>query len=560
MQRAYNLLLDPWIPVRRRSGFALVSYADLYDRDDPVIATAAPRADLNLGLLELLIGIATVLHRPETRKAWRNLLTQPPSKAEVEALIAECRFVSAFNVDSDGPRFAQDFDRDLVGETLLPNRLLLDAPADNAIDNNTDWLVKRPDAHVMSLPMAIIALYLLQAHAPFGGRGHKTSFRGGGPLSTIVRPHDNAIVVEIMLANVMVGPAIRDRDLPKIFPCLAPTLTSEAGQPRPTVDDIHPLQALFPLPRRIRLFFSQEANDLPCVLTGRVDARVVCGYIQRHNGVHYGDLEGVRHPLTPYRRDAKQNRFFPLHPTAAGVQWHNFLGSIVRSGTGGIEPASVVTQFRELEISQQASVWAAGFATDQSRVDGFFDEHLPLFCFGDDDVRQVFDETAAKLVEASIMVSRALCSAVFRALAGSRDKLDNNSTLITALERRFYHQTRSAFVETTTQWWRDLCAGEPIAPDWGVEWRKVLMRVALSEFDRCVIPNNSRPRTVKPPKDKPNQAPVKPVFKAAQQRAFLLGLLCGWSKSGCELYGKLELPDPKVKPSAIDTSDEGMQA
>ena len=49
-------------------------------------------------------------------------------------------------------------------------------------------LVKRGGAPVLSRAAAAMALFTLQTYAPSGGAGHRTGFRGGGPLTTLALP------------------------------------------------------------------------------------------------------------------------------------------------------------------------------------------------------------------------------------------------------------------------------------------------------------------------------------------------------------------------------------
>jgi hypothetical protein len=62
---------------------------------------------------------------------------------------------------------------------------LLEAPGVSTEENNAALLVKAGRFEVMSRSAAAIALLTLQTMAPSGGSGHRTSLRGGGPLSWV---------------------------------------------------------------------------------------------------------------------------------------------------------------------------------------------------------------------------------------------------------------------------------------------------------------------------------------------------------------------------------------
>ena len=112
--------------------------------------------------------------------------------------------VPAFNLDGqearsehnerqgteNGPRFMQDFE-ELQGEASGMEALFIDSAGENTIRKNADLMVKRLRYKCLSLPAAAIALYALQQFAPSGGAGHRTSMRGGGPMSTFIKPPDS---------------------------------------------------------------------------------------------------------------------------------------------------------------------------------------------------------------------------------------------------------------------------------------------------------------------------------------------------------------------------------
>src|SRR5699024_5547871 len=88
----------------------------------------------------------------------------------------------AFELDGDGPRFMQDRDplRDATPASV--NGLLIEAPGNNGIKNNTDLFVKRGQVETLCPSCAAMALFTLQVNAPSGGAGYRVGLRGGGPL------------------------------------------------------------------------------------------------------------------------------------------------------------------------------------------------------------------------------------------------------------------------------------------------------------------------------------------------------------------------------------------
>jgi CRISPR system Cascade subunit CasA len=171
---------------------------------------------------------------------------------------------TAFSLDGEGPRFMQDAE-DLPGTPESPETLLIEAPGESTLRNNTALLLKPGRVARLARPAAAMALFTLQTYAPSGGRGNLTSVRGGGPLTTLVLPGVTVPLWHMLWANVPQGKPAGANEL--VFPWLAPTRTADRF-PSTTPVDVHPLQAFWGMPRRIRLEFTPNADRLACDLTG----------------------------------------------------------------------------------------------------------------------------------------------------------------------------------------------------------------------------------------------------------------------------------------------------
>src|SRR5690606_21081264 len=145
-------------------------------------------------------------------------------------------------------RFFQDLD-DLDGGVVTPvSALFMDAPAEH--------FIKPGNVDVLSRRGATLAVMTLQTNAPAGGAGHRTSVRGGGPLTTLVVPGPSgdkpATLWQRLWANVpeRFG-ANSETDLGSVFPWVASTRTSEKTSPFRTTTtlDVHKTQAFFGMPR-----------------------------------------------------------------------------------------------------------------------------------------------------------------------------------------------------------------------------------------------------------------------------------------------------------------------
>jgi CRISPR system Cascade subunit CasA len=143
----------------------------------------------------------------------------------------------------------------------------------------------------------------LQINAPSGGAGHRTSLRGGGPLTTlIVSDNDQQkILWQMLWLNVM--PSFSENseknELSDIFPWLARTRTSDDKKEGidTTPRDTSPLQMYWCMPRRIQLNF-EKGGQGECHVCHRENISLLTDYITQNYGINYKG--GWKHPLSPH--------------------------------------------------------------------------------------------------------------------------------------------------------------------------------------------------------------------------------------------------------------------
>ena len=350
----FNLLDAPWLPVRRRSGavehIPPCRITDCID-EDPCVAFAWPHPDFNGAAHEFLIGLLSTTAAPVDDDEWDDWWLEPPSPDVLQERFS--RIADAFDLDGPGPRFLQDLDPLEDVEDKQTATLLIDTPGAQTLRNNADLFVKRGAAPVLSRGAAAMALHTMSSYAPSGGAGHRTSLRGGGPMTTLV------VAEHSSYGNTLWGrlwpnvesreqvesrgaDAILEDNAASIFPWLAPTRTSnpKAGGRPTTPTDVHPLQVYWGMPRRIRLRF-EEAQGRRCGLTSVEDSVVVAGYRTRNYGTNYS--EGFEHPLTPYyRQKASAASKLPVHPAPGGISYRLWPGLVVPSKDGLREPAQTI--------------------------------------------------------------------------------------------------------------------------------------------------------------------------------------------------------------------------
>jgi len=420
-----DLLTGSWIPFRRRSGEVVWGSPSLLTdgiRDDPVISIAAPRPDFTGAVQEFLIGLLSASFEVKDETAWRLLWITPPSSATLEERFAT--LPPAFNLDCDGPRFMQDITAsDFIDSDPIPiEQILIEAPGEQTAKLNKDLFIKRNRVERLSRPAAAMALITLQAYAPAGGQGHRTSIRGGGPLTTLVNPldgrSDGAIEKPLwykLWANVSTVaewkslPGWKHDGPSDKFPWLAPTRVSTKGNGPTTAEDAHPLQAYFGMPRRIRLEFAGPGR---CDLTGLDDEQTVLVYRTRNYGVEYS---GWRHPLSPYYRTKLDQPWLPVHGQPGGPSWRDWISLMFSQPNSLREPATVVSRFKldraALTGSSAVRLHAFGYDMDNMKARGWVESQRPLLFAEDTQGNLLLLDTAKALSDAADLIARELVSA-----------------------------------------------------------------------------------------------------------------------------------------------------
>jgi CRISPR system Cascade subunit CasA len=487
-----NLIRDAWIPVRRKDGSRAV-IAPWQMADDSLAFSDWPRPDLNLACLELLIGLVFLADPPEDAEDWED--RQSPAPERLRARLEP--FAPAFELLGDGPRFCQDLEKleDGKKHPSPPDTLFIDGADGSKIEKNSDLVVKRGRYPALEPAMAAMAIYTMQNHAPSGGRGNRTSMRGGGPLVTPVDPGGG--LWPLVWANVPYGaPAPLDA-----LPWVRPTRSSERGEVV-TPDEAHPVEAFFGLPRRLRLVARDGA---------------VVGVVQRPYGTNYA---GWVHPLTPYYRQKPGAELLPRHPRPGLFGYHNWLGIAarrMRDEHDTARRAAMVDAWRERGMGARAEIIVAGWAMDNMKPRDFTFSRAPVI-----DLPPELALRMEAMVEAADEVARALRGALVPVLAGGE--------ALEAVREAFFAATQAAFEARLAE----LTAVNADPAKVGEAWLGDLRAEALARFDRLAVPGLGD----REPRDQE---------RITAARRNLANTLHGYGTPGRRLFGILELEPPQQK-------------
>ena len=378
-----NLLSDPWMPIRRRSGkqerIKPMQITEDWDAD-PVMEFVSPRPDFNAALMQFLLGLLQPLELLQKDRDRKKLLATPLSPQELQK--AWAAWVPSFNLDGAGPRFMQEQGLDAWTEIGV---LLLDEPGEQTKKLNKDLFIKRDRVQGLCFSCAAQALFAMQTNAPAGGAGYRTGLRGGGPLTLLWQLQGEKGVLPLwqqLAANLILAPEfyphapLRTSTTPRdLFPWLAAPGSQGKQAADITLEMVHPAQVYWAMPRRY-LFELTEVNEGVCDLCGSCEP-LLRQIAQSNYGRNY--VGEWRHPLSPHYEMGKgtQKETLPVHPQPDGIGYRHWLALAYGTSTGRIPP-QVLLHRRQLQgLAPKLGYWANGFDMDNMKVRNWHDARLP---------------------------------------------------------------------------------------------------------------------------------------------------------------------------------------
>lgn len=381
-----NLINDPWLPFRQRNGERI--YAPPAAVVDPeLVDLDFPRADFNGAGWQFLIGLLQTAMAPANRKEWLQLWERPPEREELESRLKTWQ--DAFELEGGGARFLQDRDPLEGARQASIASLLIEAPGEQGLKQNTDHFVHRGMGEEMCPECTAAALYNFQATGPAGGTGYRVGIRGGGPLTTLVLPRESdAPIWHKLLLNLLT----RDSDFRysdpdprdwRVSPWLAATRTSEKGSSTlvTTPEDVHPLHLFWAMPNRIHL--DEPEGPGTCQVCGREAEQVFRSMRMANLGYNYDGP--FRHPLTPYRFDPKKPDQPPFSQKGqpGGLGYRHWESLTLADPEQGNLPALVVQDYLKtkqplLRGEKQPRLWLFGYDLKQNKPRGWYSTEMPL--------------------------------------------------------------------------------------------------------------------------------------------------------------------------------------
>jgi CRISPR system Cascade subunit CasA len=452
-----------------------------------VIALAAPRPDFNGALIQFLLGLGQTACPPTGESEWQKKFWNPPSSEELKAAFGQ--YADAFNLDGDGPRFMQDLDlTETIGEQNTIDHILMEMPGDRTLDKNTDHFLKRDTIRGVCLSCCAMALFTLQTNAPAGGKGHRTSLRGGGPLTTLVM---GRTLWETIWLNVITRDSFgnfgnaRKTDGSDMFPWLGHTRTSGKDETTPP-RNVHPVQMFWGMPRRIRLVFENRTDAIQCDLCGCSVHNHTSGYSDKSYGINYKD--GWHHILSPYSTDLKTGKSLPHHGQPGGISYRNRLGLIQNSSEKNFksEPAVVVRLFREERgsgLSETSDIpfrlWAFGYDMDNMKARSWYEGTMPLIPI-DKNIRSGYESMVSRMIKTANLIAYNVRVSIKKALFAPGAEIARDLSVIDA---EFWQNSEPDFYSLLGEL-QETLKNKQHLNDLKLRWLSILTREGGMLFDR----------------------------------------------------------------------------
>lgn len=448
---SFSLLDDAWIPVLRKHGTRhLIRPWELTDNytENPIETLAAPRADFAGAHIQFLIALFQTALAPDKEPQWREWYTSPPSPEEIQARMQQ--YANVFQLEDEYPRFMQDATAsDAESKGLAA--LLIESPGDNTIKLNTDHFIKRGMVAGLCPACAASALLTLQINAPSGGQGHRTSVRGGGPLSTILLDTTlwRTVWLNVLPAatfNTHGGADASKTARADIFPWMGSTRVSSSDGRQTTPDDTHPLHVYWATPRRIHLDTGATTTG-ECSICGTASDKLITTYRTKNYGFDY---KGPwLHPLSPYTEN-KDNEYLPEHGQPGGVRYKHWLGFMQPSKTK--KQAFVVSYFldnRQAVLSRNKidtplRLFAFGYDMDNMKARCWYEGTMPIVWIEPQYVDTYILE-AERAINAAGKTAEFLRFEFRAGLRKRKEDVKFDASILTAAETQFWSSTEDEF-------------------------------------------------------------------------------------------------------------------
>ncbi len=445
-----NLIRDPWIPICRKNGvrekITPWQITEGFGTDREITDLAAVRPDFNGANVQFLIGLLQTVCAPKSNSEWRKWLNEPPVP---ETLREKFKTVEhAFNLDGDGPRFMQEHISKESTQKYI-EMILLGNPQENTRKKNTDFFIKRNRSKILCGNCIASALFSLQLNAPANGY-FRSGIRFGGPVTSIIKKRQSkgSLLWETCWLNVINENYFQSYDSMQLdkpedtFPWMTNKIKKTV-----TIQDIHPYQVYWGMPRRLYIDF-KNVNNKSCDICAEEKNKVLYSesFFEDTYGVSY---EGIfPHPLSPVQFN-KDNMPFPISVESIRGQlgyrhWIGFVVNNNNSDNKGV-PAAVIAKQTQL-LSEALVLQSFGYCMKKMNVLGWQESLMPVFYFEDKNHDTLFRAKILAFVTVAKLINDLIVENVTAAkYKREKEKKRMSKKIETIVAGKFWQETESEF-------------------------------------------------------------------------------------------------------------------
>ncbi|MBV7264274.1 type I-E CRISPR-associated protein Cse1/CasA [Photobacterium sp. WH24] len=511
-----NLVHDAWLPFRLQDGSEKVLPITAICNSE-VVDFALPRADFQGAAYQFAIGLLQTVFAPKDKNQWWEYFSTPPSTEMLQDALN--RVEHAFNTTGDGPLFMQDLDALEDAPTKSVSALLIESPGENTCSENRDHFVKRSESAVMSLEMAVMALFTLQLQPPTnrGCKGGRKGLRGLGPLTTIIlSDNDSDSLWKSLWLNVMSRDFVQHQpidDFNNIFPWLKKTADSRPDAKKNFnqlyPNDAHPLHVYWGMPCRVRLI--NESIQTNCDISGREKENVVRECKIKPYGNSYS--AEWRHWLSPYQDVVSDDGLQPVRTFLNELNYSYWCNFVFVDDVGKTKCAETVSHYyslirRRSGLNHKPRLWVFGYEIDKkksAKVNGWFSHEMPIFSLQNkeqgkicDIVRDMIDLTKDMWQYTEKIISYVLYGVQDKKKGDKKEylypKLLKN---VSSFNAEFWHRSECHFYAVVQQVVESTAGSDVyLTPENAKYWLSSLRRICMDLFDEYALSESVEVRSM----------------------------------------------------------------
>lgn len=473
----FNALTDPWLPLLDRHGQVIwASPVEVLSGEKDGVDLDYPRDDFRVYARLLLSALVQALFASKTKEELAQRIETPLSRAEVEARIK--------------PVLA---DFDLFGPTpflqIVPPAVAPKKGAAPFVFAEQDLFQPAVSVDAVSLPVALVTLFIEQTYAGGAGRGYGAGPGGQPGAFTLIDPGS---VRRAAWANTLAADQVARKytaDGPRPW-----SNEKRAARPRASIGVVG---GLFFQPRSIWLI---PAGEGPCSFTGQATSLVRLSPFLPKSELTKKPTKGEdvwQHPCAPLAVNSQGIAAIRLNaerPAWTGLA--QLLDPISKERKGKVAhplegPAPVLTQWKTLgQRNKRPRLLVLDFDRDKANVKRRFFEAFPLT----DDLlgkRETIDRLRTLVADAQT-VERALVHALIRAHDGQKRggfaMADAQASFWSASEAPFFAWLDAVGEDDGGE------AGEALVERAGGAMSQALRKTASAIFDAHVALSDLDPR------------------------------------------------------------------